>query len=347
MIVILCLCSCAGPHTPFGSLDLWAPKKIKETKIKKASEESSSKGVDYFISFHPSRQVLHEKFDLNLKVESFRGSLKLKQLRFFYNKVDITKAFLKNAQISQLGSNDISISFKDLKLFEDGGQEFYVAVLSDRGRIQRVAHLLGPRCEFFEQNRVGNVDPFVVDRLLLSEIEMKSLKGGLNPSMVTALIAQESGFNPRAVSWAKAIGLTQITPLADKSLAKSTSLWPRHDLIDHYPGPLLKGLISSGFIRKSEDWRLNPKYSVDGGILFLNYIKDYWEKPRHQALLTSLSPDDPDLFSAVVLASYNSGPARVKKALEGMGVAWLDSEKLKAARKYVAKVSSLCQNFAK
>ena len=55
-------------------------------------------------------------------------------------------------------------------------------------------------------------------------IEKYSRQNGLDPYLVAALIRQESEFNPKAVSPAKAIGLMQILPAVGRELARKSKL---------------------------------------------------------------------------------------------------------------------------
>jgi soluble lytic murein transglycosylase len=53
-----------------------------------------------------------------------------------------------------------------------------------------------------------------------SALEMNSRRRGLDPYIVAALIRQESEFNPKAISRAKAYGLTQVLPSTGRQLSR-------------------------------------------------------------------------------------------------------------------------------
>ena len=57
-----------------------------------------------------------------------------------------------------------------------------------------------------------------------SEVETAGRDHGIDPSVLAALIRQESEFNPRAVSRAKAYGLTQVLPSTGRSLSRRAGI---------------------------------------------------------------------------------------------------------------------------
>jgi soluble lytic murein transglycosylase-like protein len=61
----------------------------------------------------------------------------------------------------------------------------------------------------------------------------------------------------------------------------------------------------------------------------------------------SSQKQDDDLLINLLLASYNSGPYRVKRALIRKGPTWLEAKELREAKKYVKKVKSYCYHFSK
>jgi membrane-bound lytic murein transglycosylase MltF len=144
----------------------------------------------------------------------------------------------------------------------------------------------------------------------------------LNPNLLAGLVAQESGFDPEAETWAHAVGLTQITPVAAEEIETVKPNW--------------KNI-------KKKDWRTIPSKSIEGGAIYLQFLNQYWADQDSTQLLIDHNATD---MSAVILASYNSGAARVKKNVADTSDKWLDQPNLKEAFRYVGRVSSYCYHFS-
>lgn len=177
-------------------------------------------------------------------------------------------------------------------------------------------------------------------------IDTTASKSKYNPSLLAGIVAQESGFDPKAVSWAKALGLTQVTPLAEEEIIKGHTNWPRYPNLNDMSFLKIKTKILTGEITAQKEWRLNPEYSLRGGISYLTYLNEYWSMPDNMKVVKSLPGDEEINLSRVILASYNSGAARVKSIIKKKKVKWLEHESLKEAYKYIHKVSSYCYHFS-
>lgn len=108
-------------------------------------------------------------------------------------------------------------------------------------------------------------------------LEQNARLSALDPFLVAALIRQESEFNPRAVSHAKAYGLTQILPGTGRQLSRKIDL---------------RGFRTAMLFTPDVNLRLGTFYLR----LLLDQLQGQWEE---------------------TLASYNAGKGRVTQWLSG------------------------------
>jgi soluble lytic murein transglycosylase len=130
---------------------------------------------------------------------------------------------------------------------------------------------------------------------------------GPEPALVHAVIRQESGFDQRAVSRAKAQGLMQLMPATAKLVSKELGL--RYDLAE---------------------LTQNPTYNITLGRSYLNgLIEDF----------------DGSYIAAI--AGYNAGPGRIKRWLRDNGdvrkgevdvLDWIEQIPIAETRNYVQRV---------
>ncbi|MCB0386793.1 MAG: hypothetical protein KDD43_15470, partial [Bdellovibrionales bacterium] len=123
--------------------------------------------------------------------------------------------------------------------------------------------------------------------------------------------------------------------------------WPRSEKINRLPASLVKSMIGVGKITAQDDWRLDPELSIRGGLTLLEYFERYWRMKTNFSRLEATFPQPEKMLTPVVLASYHSGAARVKRAINESGREFLDVVYLKEAKKYVNRVSSYCYHFAR
>lgn len=363
------LMACAGPATPFGAIDEIVPLPffpeyqarqhcvgvlaespscrqllIHHLRVSEPGEVREPQ-VDFI--FRPPRQIWHQLSDFTIDVLS-ETPVSDPEFQIFYNVNDVTKVFLSHATVT--GSEDrlsMRYAFRDLQLPASSQHEISIVFRPNPWAEAVEVNYSEPICRSDEQWSVRNTRPFDPDPSLLSLIEHLSIEGSTNPSLISGLIAQESGFEPEAVSWAKAIGLTQVTELADQELEKRFKNWPRNPDVSEMSVPLIKSMIKIGHINPDNDWRLNPAYSIQGGIEYLGIVSEYWSRADNRAILATLHLDSPDELLNVLLASYNSGPARVKQQIKNLKADWLMSEQLKEANRYVRKIRSYCYHFSR
>jgi hypothetical protein len=326
--------ACAGPASPFGAVEVWSGD--GKSFVYKTSEMPAKE-----YSLFPKRQVLHRESDFVLKfnVEPENHD---SQIKMTYNGKDVTNTFLK-ATVVEHEKQDIKYVFKKLNLKPDRKHkiDIYWATETD-GVFSRIPYL-PPVCFLKDDFELLSTKPFRPGKAILNSINQTAEAQQLNPSLLAGLIAQESGFKTTQVSYAKAVGLTQITPVAEEEIKKLRPDWPSDSRIEDLDLFTIHQLIMNHEINRKLDWRLDPPLAIEGGALYLNYLINYWNNEENKALLA----DYPNIsLTSVVLASYNSGPLRVKNKIKADGNKWLENSELKEAFKYVNSVSSYCYHFS-
>ena len=104
-------------------------------------------------------------------------------------------------------------------------------------------------------------------------------------------------------------------------------------------------LILSGSINRKNEWRLDPRRSIEGGVAFVKYLTEYWLDEKNRA---ELSPEQlrPNNFTQIILASYNAGAARVKRSVKKYGDDLLETGEVSKLRSYTNKILSYCYHFS-
>lgn len=352
------LTACVGPTTPMGAIHTISPSSQPLLEVvastlngewpMDANVENKSNietaQVPPQIRFQPDRQVLHRQSRWVIQIDNIYKENPLEHLLFFYNGRDVSEAVLRHAH-AIFSDNNLRLVFSDFSLPSDRAHRIEVIYKHPKWGDVR-SRYLEPHCQVAERRKVLSTEEFSVPPNYLRIIDSYSLRYGFNPSMVTGLIAQESAFKPDAVSWAKAIGLTQVTPLAEMQILSKDREWPRYPRLNELSVARIRTLILTGKLNGKVEWRLNPTYSIIGGLSYLDYLLRYWNMEANAKVLASLPGNREVLLSQVLLASYNSGPARVKAAIRRKGSAWRSDKKLREANNYVNRVSSYCHHFA-
>lgn len=355
LILILITCplfwGCAGPTTPFGPVNSFKPlASINEFMNPNSPSQSLLNPRDLSsqkpqISFTPDRQILHDKMDLTVAVVDRKGVMSKSQIIFKFNGhllEDSKHSLFVPPNENQKGY----LTLKKVRLRDDRENRIQAFYKRHPQSLPVKYELMPPDCSFRQSLPVHDTTPFKPSSDLIQYIHTQAQAYDFNPSFVTGLIAQESAFRPEAMSWAKAIGLTQVTPIGDRQIEKLHPTWPRSEKIRDLPAPVVKALIQSGGINQNHDWRLDPKKSVMGGLTLLKDFHNYWNRPEiegfYQRNLNSKKPDP----TTVLLASYHSGPTRVRNAMIELGSSFIQHKELGEARRYVKRVKSYCYHFA-
>lgn len=338
------LSSCAGPMNPFGAVNPDLATSKQGVVRTPASYISKTQAL---INFSPSRQNWHQSTTFKTQIKDDHGIGSRAKVRFFFNKEEITEQVKANSsnKLSKDGKV-LTYTINDFRLKLDNDNIITVTYQRDDHSAPLMKHYEEPRCPIDSVQKVKDHGPFKSQVTTFNKIEEIALQEGINPSLLAGLIAQESAFNPQAISWAKAIGLTQVTSLAEQHVIEKHPNWPRYKDLSSFSYPRVKSLILLGRINEENEWRLNKEMSIKGGIEYLRFVESYWSINSNKKIIEHVFPNKPEILEEVILASYNSGPFRVKKEIGRLGQHWLQSRHLGEAKKYVKKVKSYCYHFS-
>lgn len=328
------LTGCAGPTTPFGGLDFWTG----DGHFFKASVEAPTLDLD----ISPGRQVLHKSSSIKIEYTPTGTRKDDVKINVIYNHRDVTKAFERRALASEQEGKQIIYIYPNLRLLPDRRHDIEIFIRKG-GQIVSQRKYLPPNCSMETPRSIASIAPFKPERNYLGTITHLAREHKMNPSFLAGLIAQESGFDSELVSRSKALGLTQVTSVADDELKKLRPEWSRDARIETLDSKEVASLIRQKKIGAKQDWRLDPELAIEGGALYLNYLREYWNSVENKTLLRA----HPNVaYTEVILASYNSGASRVKIRIQKHGDDWLDDDDLKEAFKYVNNVESYCYHFS-
>lgn len=325
--------SCAGPSTPFGASVLIDNKFELKTRI--------DHGIE--ISSHPKRQYFNSPFNLKLKIKDPDFDKKTFSYEVLYNGKKLERWWrAEEIKFPTKKQDYIEVSFDHLSLLPGQNNEI-TFLYYNRNRSPVSYKFQTPSCDFPQDNNY-KVEGFKISSKIKNHIDEGSRKYNQNPALVAALIAQESSFNPKAVSFARALGLTQITSTASREIHKTKLLGRTYPTFERMSLLEIKTALYRETINKKNDWRLDEGKSIEGGLVYLNYLKRYWSSPRSKKILKTVF-DNNIPTNDIILASYNSGAARVKQNILKRKQDWLTGRKLKEARKYVMNINSYCWKF--
>lgn len=378
--------SCAGPTNPWGNYGMTLPPQglnplelsgnvdsrsnaptapiVVKTMDSLAQEEESNRDIlrapsslshhiedEVSMNFFPKRQNFHQTTEFSVSIRDMKVIPDNAELNLFYNGTNVTSAWLKRAKISYNDDHRVmKVNFQGIKLLAQKNHNITVSYQRNKQSQPVTKKYMAPTCSLAALEPLGDLVPFESKQHQYRHlIEGISAQESVNPSLVAGLIAQESAFNPMAVSHAKAIGLTQVTNGASQHVLETFNDYPTYPELHTFPVPLIKTMILTGQVNSKNEWRLNPRTSIRGGITYLKFVEDYWLADHAHQLILQSYPNEFDvenILDDIILASYNSGPYRVKKALRNRGQDWLNSPHLQEAKKYVRKVKSYCYHFS-
>lgn len=359
LITLGAFSSCAGPTHPWGNYGLTLPSKkfVPTATLKKINApllgripQQESKAT---LEFYPKKQNLTELSSFSIVINNKSLIERDFKINLYYNQYDVTDDWIKNSKISFNNEyTKMKIEFEGLKLLPSRDHDILVKFQNTPYTKPQYFRYEEPQCSLSAYNPLKQVAPFRrVSHTLTRAIEEISRKNDVNPHFIAGLIAQESAFNPKAVSSAKAIGLTQVTNIAQPHILSAIEnhedkKWPTNQAIAEYSVPIIKTMILTGSINPQNEWRLNQRQSIEGGISYLKYLESYWLAPENRSLIYKYYGDNMDVLNELILASYNSGAYRVKMAMKKYGRSWrTDAEDLGEARKYIKRINSYCEHF--
>jgi hypothetical protein len=324
---------------------VWAvhPSQVTRTLASVPDAPNDTKGTSgVVIDFKPTRQVLHGPKPLIIRIQDPNGMSESPRLQVRYDGMDVTTTFLQQARrYSRSNEHELLVRVPVVRLSPHLDHRIEVRYYNASGVSS--AFYRPPVCRAFDLKPVQHTDGFTPENNLLSIIANLSQQAQINPALTTALIAQESSFNPRTVSWAKAMGLTQMTPIAEDEISDQVDnyqKWPHYKGIERIPASVIKMMVLAGKINAKNDWKLDKELSVRGGLAFILYLQKRWSTPEMRARFDEIER------TKLILASYNSGSARVLSALNHYGKSWIKAPELREARHYVNRIFSFCDFFS-
>lgn len=357
LFLMIPVVGCVGPTTPLGAVD--HSLKGGQTNHSELFQHTNEREdvpeptQNVAIYFAPNYQQVHDAYAWQVIIRNpSRAPLPdPARVRVFYNNMEVTNSASFQFHVEYRVSEDrlwqeLVLTMKHLRLNAMKNHEIRVDYTTLTGETIS-SHYPFPFVEdLAAEERIASIAPFDTEPEVLKAIYEASREYRINPVLLAALIAQESSFNPYALSKAKALGLTQITDLAEKDIARRFREWPRHPKIRKLSRRKLKRMIPRAINRENE-WRLDPIKSVWGGAYYLGYIRDRLLHENNLPLIKKGGKKQNQILLQTCLASYNSGLSRVLQNISEHEDQWLDQRNTREAKRYIRKILSYYGVFKK
>lgn len=350
--LILFIAGCVGPTTPLGAVDHRSSENQPESFWDDSTPDRiENRPAEPGIYFSPSYQQVHGPYPWKIIIvdPSGRATREFSDIQVFYNGLDVSKA--ANYQFSARYARDLSghhevlvLKMPDLRLGVLDDHDIRVRYRTRSGGSLSARYVFPSVADIEANESIGTTDPFEIEPEIRNAIVEASNTYGINPVLLTAVIAQESGFNPNALSKARALGLTQITDLTERDISRNFSGWPRYPSIERLPRRRLKEMIPEE-INSRNEWRLDPVKSVWGGAYYLGYLKQRVLYEKNLPVVLKTGRDQNMAVTEACLAAYNSGLNRVLYIIGKKEENWLEHRKIGEARRYIRKVLSYYGTF--
>jgi len=193
----------------------------------------------------------------------------------------------------------------------------------------------------------------------------------LNPNFVAALMAKESGFDPRATSSVPANGIAQITHIADLDLRIITRdaaawrwmydevrRWPRSPVVHDSAATKSRtdSLVRAGTLGARTEYLFDPRLSTRASLFWLRILAHVWTEDSWPGQYGTMARtrlagggalSESDLL-ALVTVSYNQGHPYVADLVQRHGRGWTShlNEESSDYLERIAKYTAIFQRAA-
>lgn len=337
------LAGCVGPSTPLGAVDRSAEgleAAVRPSAAPAPPEEPAR------IFFSPAYQQVHGPYTWQVVVVDPAAGDRpdASRLRVFYNGREVTESARFQFRVDYRRSGEqagkaLLLEMPHLRLRPLDDHEIVVEYTTAQGRPISSRYPFPAVQDLEGEEELASTGPFSVEGRVLEAVHEASRHYRLNPVLLVALIAQESSFNPNALSKARALGLTQVTHLAEQDIVRAFPDWPRYPDIQTFSRRKLGRLIPR-VIHGGNEWRLDPVKSVWGGAHYLAYLRDRLTHRANRSTMLLAGEDRERVVAEASLAAYNSGLNRTLYWMVRHRDRWLDQEDAQEAKRYVRKILS-------